>query len=77
MLRTVLSSETDLEKEQKAEDTAIRKNNADGAGLADESATVKKTSMASISGGSGTRYRETKSGMLKKKNVLFQSRNKR
>lgn len=72
LLRTVLNSETDLEKEQRAEDTAIRKNNADGAALAD--ASVKKTNMASLSGGSGLRYRETKSGVLKKKNVLFRDR---
>lgn len=72
LLRTVLSSETDLEKEQRAEDTAIRKNNADGAALAD--ASVKRTNMASLSGGSGLRYRETKSGALKKRNVLFRDR---
>ena len=72
LLRTVLNSETDLEKEQRAEDTAIRKNNADGAALAD--ASVKKTNMASLSGGSGLRYRETKSGALKKRNVLFRDR---
>jgi DNA excision repair protein ERCC-3 len=41
LLRTVLNSESDLEKEERAEDTATRKNNADGAALAD--ASVKRT----------------------------------
>jgi len=73
LLRTVLNSETDLEKDQRTEDAAIRKNNADGAALAD--AAVRRTNnMASLSGGSGLRYRETKSGALKKKNVLFRDR---
>lgn len=76
LLRTVLNSEADLEKEQRAEDTAIRRNNADGAALAD--ATVKRTSgqsMAQLSGGSGLRYRETKSGGSKtKRHPLFRKR---
>ena len=75
LLRTVLNSETDLDKEQRAEDTAIRKNNFDGAALAD--ASVKRTagqSMAQLSGGSGLRYRETKSGGSTKRHPLFRKR---
>jgi DNA excision repair protein ERCC-3 len=78
LLRTVLNSETDLEKEQRAEDTAIRKSNADGAALADNS--VKRLagqSMAQLSGGSGLRYRETKVGSnaaSSKRHPLFRKR---
>lgn len=75
LLRTVLNSETDLEKEQRAEDTAIRKNNADGAALVD--ASVKRSanqSMAQLSGGSGLRYRETKTGGSTKRHPLFRKR---
>ena len=73
ILRTVLNSETDLEKEQRAEDTAIRKNNQDGAALAD--AGVKRSSnMASISGGTGMRYREVGGN---KRHPLFQKRMRR
>lgn len=80
LLRTVLNSETDLEKEQRAEDTAIRKGNADGAMLAD--ASVKRTAggtMSSLSGGSGLRYRETSSsGSSKsKRHPLFRKRQRR
>jgi DNA excision repair protein ERCC-3 len=76
LLRTVLNSENDLEKEQRAEDTAIRKNNADGAALAD--AGVKRSagsSMSSLSGGSGMRYREV--GGSRKRHPLFQKRLRR
>jgi DNA excision repair protein ERCC-3 len=79
LLRTVLNSETDMEKEQRAEDTAIRKNNADGAGLVD--ASTKRTisslnsTMASISGGTGLRYKETRSGNNNaKRHPLFRKR---
>jgi DNA excision repair protein ERCC-3 len=75
LLRTVLNSETDLEKEQRAEDTAIRKNNADGAALAD--AGVKRTAgmtMSQLSGGSGLRYKETKAGGSTKRHPLFRKR---
>jgi DNA excision repair protein ERCC-3 len=75
LLRTVLNSETDLEKEQRAEDTAIRKNNADGAALAD--AGVKRTAgmtMSQLSGGSGLRYKETKTGGSTKRHPLFRKR---
>ena len=68
LLRTVLNSEADIEKEQRAEDTAIRKSNEDGAALADQS--VKR--MAQVSGGSGKRYRETKTGT--KRHPLFNKR---
>jgi DNA excision repair protein ERCC-3 len=68
LLRTVLNSEADIDKEQRAEDTAIRKNNEDGAALADQS--VKR--MAQVSGGSGKRYRETKTG--NKRHPLFRKR---
>ena len=76
LLRTVLNSETDLEKEQRAEDTAIRKSNPDGAALADQS--VRRTagmSMAQMSGGSGLRYRE--SGGTTKRHPLFRKRQRR
>jgi DNA excision repair protein ERCC-3 len=72
LLRTVLTSETDLEKEQRAEDAAIRKSNPDGAGLAD--AGTKRSAgmtMSHISGGSGMRYRDISSS---KKHPLFRKR---
>lgn len=79
LLRTVLTSETDLEKEQRSEDTAIRKNNTDGAALAD--ASVKRTAgvtMAQLSGGSGLRYREVSSNAaLNKRHPLFKKRQRR
>jgi DNA excision repair protein ERCC-3 len=60
LLRQVMSSETDMEKDQRDEDTAIRKNNADGAALADAGGVKRSAgvSMSSLSGGSGMRYRE-------------------
>lgn len=70
LLRTVLNSESDIDKEQRAEDTAIRKSNEDGAALADQS--VKR--MAQVSGGSGKRYRETKAG--NKRHPLFKKRSR-
>ena len=57
LLRLVLTSDTELEKDQRAEDTAIRKNNPDGARLADLG--VKRTAgstLAQLSGGTGARY---------------------
>jgi DNA excision repair protein ERCC-3 len=75
LLRTVLTSETDLEKEQRAEDAAIRKNNPDGAALMD--AGTKRTagaSMSHMSGGSGSRYREVSSS---KKHPLFRKRQRK
>lgn len=80
LLRTVLTSETDLEKEQRAEDTAIRKSNPDGAAMADQA--IKRTagmSMSQLSGGSGLRYREVKSsgGAATKRHPLFRKRQRR
>lgn len=87
LLRTLLNSEVDLEKEQKSEDSAIRKTNTDGAALAD--AAVKRTAgmtMAQMSGGSGLRYKETKTsttassasaGSNSKRHPLFHKRQRR
>jgi DNA excision repair protein ERCC-3 len=79
LLRTVLTSETDLEKDQRAEDNLIRKNNPDGAALADSS--VKRTAgmtMSQMSGGSGLRYRESSSSSSsKKQHPLFRKRQRR
>lgn len=75
ILRTVLTSETDLEKEQRAEDAAIRKSNPDGAQMAD--ASTKRTAgmtMSQVSGGSGMRYKEMSSS---KKHPLFRKRPRR
>jgi ERCC3/RAD25/XPB C-terminal helicase len=72
MLRTVLSAETDLEKEQRQEDNAIRKNNEDGAKMADEG--TRRTGgirMDQISGGSAARYKEISST---KRHPLFRKR---
>lgn len=75
LLRRVLTSDTDLEKEQRAEDAAIRKNNADGAGLADAGARRNAgMTMSEMSGGSGMRYREVSSS---KKHPLFRKRQRR
>jgi DNA excision repair protein ERCC-3 len=77
LLRTVLTSETDLEKDQRIEDNLIRKNNPDGAALADSS--VKRTAgmtMSQMSGGSGLRYRESSSSS-KKQHPLFRKRQRR
>jgi DNA excision repair protein ERCC-3 len=74
LLRQVMSSETDMEKDQRDEDTAIRKNNTDGAALADAGG-VKRSAgvtMSSLSGGSGMRYREVGGGT--KRHPLFQKR---
>lgn len=77
LLRTLLMSENDLEKEQKSEDTAIRKGNADGAALAE--AGVRRSvgvSMSALSGGRGIRYREVSSGPTKR-HPLFRKRQRR
>lgn len=77
LLQTLLMSDTEMEKEQKAEDTAIRKNNADGAALAD--ASVKRSAgntMAQLSGGAGMRYREVGGGSSKR-HPLFAKRKRR
>jgi len=75
MLVTVLNSETDLEKEQRAEDAAIRKSNPDGAQMAD--ASTRRTggmTMSQVSGGSGMRYKEMNST---KRHPLFRKRQRR
>ena len=75
LLRTVLTSDTELENDQRAEDTAIRKNNPDGARLADLG--VKRTAgstLAQLSGGSGARY---KPGPSRKVHPMFAKRKKR
>ena len=64
-----------MEREQRAEDTAIRKNNADGAALADAGVKRSTSSMSSISGGAGMRYREM--GGSNKRHPLFQKRTRR
>lgn len=77
LLRKVLTSESDLEKEQKAEDNAIRKGNADGAALAEGHVRrAAGVSMSSLSGGRGIRYRETSSGPTKR-HPLFRKRQRR
>jgi len=75
LLRMVLTSDSELEKDQRAEDSAIRKNNPDGAALAD--AGVKRTagSLTNLSGGGGMRYREV--GGSSKRHPLFTKRTKR
>lgn len=76
LLRTLLTSDTELEKDQRAEDTAIRKNNPDGARLADLG--VKRTAgstLAQLSGGGGMRYREV--GGPRKVHPMFAKRKKR
>ena len=77
LLTMVLTDETNMEKDQRAEDNAIRKNNPDGAALAD--AGVRRTagvSMSSLSGGSGMRYQEYSSGPTKR-HPLFSKRQRR
>jgi len=67
----------EMEKEQKTEDAAIRKNNTDGANMADQS--VKRSagsSMAQISGVGGMRYKET-GGPSGKRHPLFAKRLRR
>ena len=63
-----------MEKEQKAEDTAIRKNNKDGADLAD--AIVRRSTggtLAQLSGGGSTRYRDAPTTAAKR-HPLFSNR---
>ena len=77
LLQKLVMEHTDMEREQKAEDTAIRKNNADGAALAD--AGVKRTvggTMSHLSGGTGMHYREVGGGSSKR-HPLFAKRMRR
>lgn len=76
LLRTVLTSETSLEKEQRDEDNAIRKSNPDGAALVDAKVKRNIGNMAQLSGGSGARYREISSGSSKR-HPLFRKRQRR
>jgi DNA excision repair protein ERCC-3 len=72
LLRTLLTSETEMEKEQRAEDSAIRKHNKDGADLAD--AIIRRSTgstLAQLSGGGAARYRDASSG---KRHPLFSNR---
>jgi len=71
LLRRLLTSDSELEKDQKAEDSAIRKNNPDGAALAD--AIVKRTAgnLSSLSGAGGP-MRYSSSGS--KRHPLFSKR---
>mmetsp|Transcript_623 Transcript_623/g.1002 ORF Transcript_623/g.1002 Transcript_623/m.1002 type:complete len:795 (+) Transcript_623:115-2499(+) len=76
-LMVSLTSDQDIDKAQKIEDNAIRKNNADGARLAEES--VKRSAgstMSQLSGGSGMRYREM-GGNSSKRHPLFAKRRRR
>ncbi len=84
LLRKVLTSDLEMEREQRAEDNAIRKNNADGAALADAAASVRRvtgTNLATLSGGgTGMRYREisTATGStMAKRHPLFKKRVRR
>jgi DNA excision repair protein ERCC-3 len=74
VLRQIMSSESDMEKDQRDEDTAIRKNDADGAALADANGVKRSAgvSMSSLSGGSRMRYREV--GGSTKRHPMFQKR---
>jgi len=80
LLRKVLTSDLEMEREQRAEDNAIRKNNADGAALADAAASVRRvtgTSMAALSGGAGMRYKEISTSSTIKRHPLFKKRARR
>merc|ERR1719223_2154908 len=77
LLRNLLTNEGSMEKDQKAEDTAIRKNNQDGAALAD--ASVKRnagSTMSQLSEGHGMRYKEI-GGSSGKRHPLFAKRMRR
>ena len=78
LLRQILNSDVEMERDQRAEDNAIRKNNADGAALADAAHSAKRVSgnMSALSGGSGMRYREVGGGSSKR-HPLFKKRTKR
>ena len=66
---------SDVDKEQRSEDAAIRKGNADGAGLANAGAKrMAGMSMSQLSGASGMRYREVSAT---KKHPLFRKRQRR
>lgn len=79
LLRTLLTSDAEMEKDQRSEDTAIRKNNADGAALADAGTKrVAGSTMSQLSGGSGMRYKEMGGGGgAGRRHPLFQKRQRR
>lgn len=77
LLRTLLTSDSEMEKDQRSEDTAIRKNNADGAALADQKTKrVAGSTMSQLSGGSGMRYKEV-GGKSGKRHPMFSKRTRR
>mmetsp|Transcript_8737 Transcript_8737/g.26155 ORF Transcript_8737/g.26155 Transcript_8737/m.26155 type:complete len:791 (-) Transcript_8737:101-2473(-) len=77
LLRTLLTSDSEMEKDQRSEDTAIRKNNADGAALADAATKrVAGSTMSQLSGGSGMRYKEVGGGSGKR-HPMFQKRQRK
>lgn len=79
LLRRLLDSDRNklIETAQRAEDTAIRNNNKDGAALADQSVRRTGGSLAGLSsGGGGRSYREM-SGSAGKRHPLFQKRFRR
>jgi hypothetical protein len=64
-----------LEKEQRAEDAAIRKSNPDGAQMADASTKRQAgMTMSQVSGGSGLRYKEMSASKM---HPLFRKRQRR
>lgn len=76
LLRKLLTSDTEMEKEQKAEDSAIRKHNADGAALAD--ASTKRTAGLTTKQAPPQYYRDKlSSSSSNKRHPLFAKRQKR
>jgi len=76
LLRKLLTNAEEMSTEQKNEDNAIRKNNPDGARMADES--VKRTggsTLSALSGASGMRYKETSASS--KRHPMFKKRQRR
>ena len=78
LLRILLDNDRDkvVESAQRAEDSAIRNNNKDGAMLADAAPKRTAGTLSSLSGGSGRSYREMTSGSSKR-HPLFQKRFRR
>jgi len=78
LLRVLLDNDRDklIESAQRAEDSAIRNNNKDGAMLADAAPKRTAGSLSSLSGGAGRSYREMTSGGGKR-HPLFQKRFRR
>jgi DNA excision repair protein ERCC-3 len=77
LLRTLLTNEKEMENEQRAEDSAIRKNNKDGADLADELQTFRRSkggTLAQLSGASSARYRDAPPTIVARRHPLFANR---